>query len=152
MILTILRYRATRAIWDKKSSHGPKSVAVPWPSPRRPFSVRPLGSPKTVPDGFQDGPRGPKLRIMLAHSPQDGCILPKMVPKKPSRWPTTPPRRPMGSPRRLRTSPGRPKSLKILWFFNDFYYFAFSRHRSSKNALDGPKTAQNGFGTVPRRP
>ena len=42
--------------------------------------------------------------------------------------------------------------MKILWFFNDFYDSAVSRHRSSKRALYGSKTAQNGPGTVPRWP
>ena len=55
-----------------------------------------------------------------------------------------------------KTPPDEPRKAKIIEnpmvFFNDFYDFAFSRHRSSKSALDGPKTAQNGPGTVPRRP
>ena len=77
------------SIWDKKSSHGPKSVADLFE-----FAPRgPPGEPKKAQDGLQDDPRGPRWRIILARAPQDDSIWPKMVPKKPPRWPKTPPRR-----------------------------------------------------------
>ena len=121
------------------------------------FAAHPLKKPPPL-KSLQSGPRGPKMRLQGF---QDSSRGPRRPPRglqddprwlaRPLRWHKRSPRRPKRPPRRLQTGLGRPKSLKNLWFFNDFHDSSLWRHGGSKRGQDGSRTAQDGLKTASRR-
>ena len=133
-------------------------------SKRVPGGVRPLPGPQSWcishrfsrprwrQDGFQDGPRRPRWRIMLPCGLQYGRRWPIMAIKMPPRWPKQPPRRPRRHSRRSKKGPKRQKSLKNLWFFYDYHDSSSYRHGGSRSHSKSPMGAPRRPKIAPRRP
>ena len=125
--------RARPSIPVQIHSNSSIQKVAPWglrplpPVPRPIQSCPVLPSPGASPIGFwaYDGPKIPSKTAQDGQDDaswsQDGLSWSPMAPDSPPRWPKRPPRWPRRRPRRLKRGPWRPKLLKNLWFFYDFY-------------------------------